>query len=73
MSINRELNEQELERVIGTPVKTEELPKKFKQFRVDEEMSEKDLESVYGGPIKEEDLPDWAYTNKRRMEEEKRK
>lgn len=73
MSINRELNESELETVWGTPVKSEDLPKKFKQFERNEELSEKELETVVGGPIKQDDLPEWAYTNKKQLESEKRK
>ena len=37
------------------------------------ELSEKELETVVGGPIKQDDLPEWAYTNKKQLESEKRK
>ena len=63
MAINKELNENELENVLGTSIKAQDLPSKFKQYKK-EELSEESLTTVIGGPIKAEDLPDWAYTDK---------
>ncbi len=67
MSINRELNEQELENVFGGDIKTEDLPSKFKKIeeeKQDGELSEEDLESIYGGPIKSENLPEGFYSER---------
>lgn len=63
MGINRELNEDELEKVFAGAIKAEDLPDEFKQMPQDEdELSMDDLEKVYGGPIKAEDLPEGYYT-----------
>jgi len=63
MPINKNLNEKELENVYGGPIKTEDLPDKFKTKVKDEsELSEDELENVYGGPIKTEDLPENFYS-----------
>ena len=63
MAINKELNENELENVIGGPHKAEDLPDKFKQYGK-QELSEDDLETIIGGPHKADELPDWAFTDK---------
>ena len=65
MPINKILNEKELEKAYGGPIKTTDLPSKFKTTKKDEkELSENTLENVYGGPIKTEDLPEDYYVKK---------
>lgn len=65
MSINKELNENELENFYGGPVKANDLPDKFKEVEKDpDELDMDQLEKVYAGPIKHEDLPEDYFTSK---------
>ena len=61
-----ELNEKELENVIGSPLPSSEIPDKFKQIKKEEvdELSMDELEKVYGGPIGVDKLPEDFYTEK---------
>ena len=65
MSIDRKLNEQELENFVGGPIKAADLPDKFKSVEKDpDEIDIEQAEKLYGGPIKAEDLPEGFYKSK---------
>ena len=63
---NKELNEKDLNKVIGSSLSSDKISNKFKEIKnksqekkmEGDELDFDQLDKVYGGPIKTEDLPE---------------